>query len=171
MAMIKDALRESQIRSTREKVYAIDADIDKIIKDIHGVDGIEVIGEILKEKFRIDFFRYELSFNQLQSLIAIFCNEIYVVYNPVTGDYSLNINVPAAMRNEVELDDKDSYKLEVVGMEDIEGGVTEIDFSDVRRDLMWYAMSTSVRSPNRKKTEREIRLSRILNFFRKLKNR
>ena len=151
MTMISDVLRDIQIRNVREEVYKIEAEVDRLLKDIYGVSGIEVISEILKEKFRIDFFRHELNFNELQALIAIFCNEIRIVYDPVVKDYSFEVAYESVLRDNIEIDNKDSYKLKVVGMTEVDGGVTEIDFADVRRDLMWYAVSTKVRSPKQTK--------------------
>ena len=151
MATVSDVLRESQVRKAREGVYRIQADVDRLLKDVHGVDGIEIIEEVLKEKFRIDFFQRDLNFNELQALIAIFCNEVYIVYDPVAGSYSFELAYELLLRDNIELDDKDSYKLRVVGMKEVENGITEIDFHDVRRDLMWHVVSTRDRSSKRKK--------------------
>lgn len=159
MAMVMDVLDESQIRKIREEVYKTQADVDRLLKDVHGADGIEIIGEMLKEKFRISFFQKEMNFNQLQALIAIFCNEVYVVHDPVTGSYLFGVAYESILRDNIELDDKESYKLRVIGMEEVENGVTEIDFHDVRRDLMWYAM------PNKTRSSRQTKKS----FFQKLK--
>ena len=164
MAMVVDVLHESQIRKVKEEVYKIQADVDRLLKDIHGVEGIEIIDEILQEKFRISFFQQEMNFNQLQALIAIFCNEVYVAYDPVAGSYLFGVAYKSILRDNIELDDKESYKLEVIGMEDVKNGVTEIDFHDVRRDLMWYAMSNKNRSP--RQTKKSF-LQRLKAYFRR----
>ena len=148
MAMVSDVLRESQIRNLREVVYKIVADVDRLLKDIHGTEGIEILGEILKEKVRIEYFQRELSFNQLLSLIAILCNDVFIVYVSSSRNYAFDVSGSSPLRDNIELDGASSCKLKVVGMEAY--GVTEIDFSDVRRDLMWHAVTTSVQSPQKK---------------------